>query len=159
MCFYYYFLCVPVFCFDFCVCVFCIVFLGCVFFFCFSLIFFFLNFILNFNRNRQNNMTMKFQDASCPPLAVSVLSSPVEPPSQSLAVSVSSSLDVTVMVRRSTWSSMAMSVALNCSQHLSRAGNTMPRVLAKWTQMHLPSAFVRLSSLTAGLTWLLFPLA
>ena len=32
---------------------------------------------------------MKFQDASCPSLAVSVLSSSVEPPSQSLAVSVS----------------------------------------------------------------------
>ena len=72
---------------------------------------FFLIFILNFNRNRQNNITMKFQDASCPPLAVSVLLSSVEPPSQSLAVSVSSSLDVTVMTRRSTWSSTAMSVA------------------------------------------------
>ena len=32
---------------------------------------------------------MKFQDASCPSLAVGVLSSSVEPPSQSLAVSVS----------------------------------------------------------------------
>ena len=81
---------------------------------CFWLLFFvniFLIFILNFNRNRQNNITMKFQDASCPPLAVSVLSSSVEPPSQSLAVSVSSSLDVTVMTRRSTWSSTSMSVA------------------------------------------------
>ena len=68
-------------------------------------------FILNFNRNRQNKITMKFQDASCPPLAVSVLSSSVKPPLQSLAVSVSSSLDVTVMTRRSTWSSTAMSVA------------------------------------------------
>ena len=46
---------------------------------------------------------MKFQDASCPSLAVSVLSSSVEPPSQSLAVSVSSTVDVTVMTRRSTW--------------------------------------------------------
>ena len=71
----------------------------------------FLIFILNFNRNRQNNITMKFQDASCPPLAVSVLSSSVEPPSQSLEVSVSSSIDVTVITRRSTWSSTAMSVA------------------------------------------------
>ena len=35
------------------------------------------------------NITMKFQDASCPSLAVDVLSSSVEPPSQSLAVSVS----------------------------------------------------------------------
>ena len=35
------------------------------------------------------NITMKFQDASCPSLAVGVLSSSVEPPSQSLAVSVS----------------------------------------------------------------------
>ena len=52
------------------------------------------------------HVTMKFQDASCPPLAVSVLSSSVEPPSQlqSLALSMSSSLDVTVMTRRSTWS-------------------------------------------------------
>ena len=47
---------------------------------------FFLIFILNFNRNRQNNKAMKIQDTSCPPLAVSVLSSSVEPPSQSLAV-------------------------------------------------------------------------
>ena len=64
-------------------------------------------FVLNFNRNRQNiNITMQFQDALCPPIAVSVLSSSVEPPPQlqSLAVSVSSSLDVTVMTRRSTWS-------------------------------------------------------
>ena len=76
---------------------FCIVFLGLLFFI----------FVLNFNRNRQNiKITMKFQDASCPPLAVSVLSSSVEPQSQlqSLAVSVSSSLNVTVMTRRSTWS-------------------------------------------------------
>ena len=35
------------------------------------------------------NITMKFQDASCPSLAVGVLSSSVEPPTQSLAVSVS----------------------------------------------------------------------
>ena len=35
------------------------------------------------------NITMKFQDASCPSLAMGVLSSSVEPPSQSLAVSVS----------------------------------------------------------------------
>ena len=35
------------------------------------------------------NITMKFQDASCPSLAVGVLLSSVEPPSQSLAVSVS----------------------------------------------------------------------
>ena len=77
---------------------------------CFLLISFFL-FNSNFNRNRQNIITMKFQDASCPPLAESVLSSSVEPPSQSLAVSVSSSLDVTEMTRRSTWSSTAMSVA------------------------------------------------
>ena len=71
--------------------------------------FFFLIFILNFNRNRQNKIKMKFQDASCPPLAVYVLSSSVEPPSESLAVS--SSLDATVITRRSTWSSTAMSVA------------------------------------------------
>ena len=35
------------------------------------------------------NIAMKFQDPSCPSLAVGVLSSSVEPPSQSLAVSVS----------------------------------------------------------------------
>ena len=35
------------------------------------------------------NITMKFQDASCPSLAVGVLSASVETPSQSLAVSVS----------------------------------------------------------------------
>ena len=35
------------------------------------------------------NIAMKFQDASCPSLAVGVLSSSVEPPSQYLAVSVS----------------------------------------------------------------------
>ena len=35
------------------------------------------------------NITMKFQDASCPSLAVGFLSSSVEPPSQSLAVSAS----------------------------------------------------------------------
>ena len=81
---------------------FCNVFLG-VFFY----IFFILD--LNFNRNRQNIITMKFQDASCPPLPQSVLSSSVEP--QSLVVSVSSSLDVTAMTRRSTRSSTAMSVA------------------------------------------------
>ena len=56
----------------------------------FVAVFFFVNmfliFILNFNSNRQNDITMKFQDASCPPLSVSVLSSSVEPPSQSLAV-------------------------------------------------------------------------
>ena len=71
-----------------------------VFSFFFVDIFFILN--LNFNHNRQNITTMKFQDASCPPLAESVLSTSVEPPSQSLAVSVSSSLDVTAMTRRST---------------------------------------------------------
>ena len=115
--FFYYFLCVPVFCFEF-LCVFCIVFLGCVvvvfillFFVVVFLVIFIFIFILNFNRNRQNNITMKFQDALCPSLAVSVLSSSVEPPSESLAVSVSPSLDVTVMTRRSTWSSTAMSVA------------------------------------------------
>ena len=51
---------------------------------CFILIFFY--FILNFNRKRQNNIIMKFQDASCPKIAASVLSSSVEPPSQSQAV-------------------------------------------------------------------------
>ena len=35
------------------------------------------------------NITMKFQDASCPSLAVGVRLSSVEPPSQSVAVSVS----------------------------------------------------------------------
>ena len=63
--FFYYFLCVPVFCFDFFVCV-CIVFLGCVVFCCSFLLIFVINIILNFNRNRQNNITAKFQDASCP---------------------------------------------------------------------------------------------
>ena len=59
--------------------IFFIVFPGCVVFCCFFDIFIF---VLNFNHNRQNiNITMKFQDASCPPLAVSVLSSSVEPPS------------------------------------------------------------------------------
>ena len=102
----------PVFCYFLCVFFFCIVFLDCVVFCCcFLLIVFLLFFILNFNRNRQNNITMKFQDALCPPLAVSVLSSSVEPPSQSLAVSVSSSLDVSVMTKRSTWSSTAISVS------------------------------------------------
>ena len=91
--------------FDF-LCVFVMYFLVCFLFY----IFFILN--LNFNRNRQNIITMKFQDASCPPLPQSVLSSSVEPPSQSLVVSVSSSLDVTAMTRRSTRSSTAMSVAL-----------------------------------------------
>ena len=69
------------FCFDFFVLFF--------FLYCISwliLIFFFLIFILYFNRNRQNNIAMKIQDTSCPTLAVSVLSSSVEPPSQSLAV-------------------------------------------------------------------------
>ena len=102
--FYYFFVCTR-FCFDFSVC-----FLYCISWLCwFLLLIFVIFFILNFNRNRQNNITMEFQDASCPPLAVSALSSSVEPPSQSLAVS--SSLDVTVMTRRSTWSSTAMSVA------------------------------------------------
>ena len=82
---------------------------------CFLLLFFinifFFIFVLNFNRNRQSNITMKFQDASCPHLAVSVLSSSVEPPSQSLAVSVCSSLDVTVMTRRDPWSLTEMFVA------------------------------------------------
>ena len=96
--------CLLVFWFDF-LCVFVMYFLVCVFF----LIFFILN--LNFNRNRQYIITMKFQDASCPPLPQSVLSSSVEPPSQSLVVSVSSSFDVTAMTRRSTRSSTAMSVA------------------------------------------------
>ena len=105
--FFYYLLCVPDFCLDFCVC-FCIVFLVCC---CCFFLFIFFNFILDFNRNQQNYITMKFQDASCPPLAVSVLWSSVEPPSQSMAVPVSSSIDVTVMTRRSTWSSTAMSVA------------------------------------------------
>ena len=76
-----------------------IIFVCCFFLFCFFLCIvflvlyflvdidiFFLIFILNFNRNRQNNIAMKIQDTSCPPLAVSVLSSSVEPPSQSLAV-------------------------------------------------------------------------
>ena len=71
----------------------------------------FLNFYFKFQSQSTNNITMKFQDALCPPLAVSVLSSSVEPPSQSLAVSVSSSIDVTVMTLRSTWSSTAISVA------------------------------------------------
>ena len=72
--------CLFVFCFDF----FCIVFL--VLYFLVDIDIFFLIFILNFNRNRQNNIAMKIQDTSCPPLAVSVLSSSVEPPSKSLAV-------------------------------------------------------------------------
>ena len=73
-----------------------------IFLYCFLVLYFlvdidifFLIFILNFNRNRQNNIAMKIQDTSCPPLAVSFLSSSVEPPSQSLAV-----------FRRSTWSSV-----------------------------------------------------
>ena len=75
---------------------------------CFLLLFLLISFFifnLSFSGNRQNVITMKFQDASCPPLTESVLSSSVEPTSQSLAVSVSSSLDVTAMTRRSTWSS------------------------------------------------------
>ena len=86
--FFYYFLCMfPFFVLMLFVCVFFfIVFLGCVVCCCCFFVNMFLIFILNFNRNRQNNITMKFQDASCPPLSVSVLSSPVEPPSQSLAV-------------------------------------------------------------------------
>ena len=81
--------CLLVVCFDF-LCVYFVLYFLVVFsvFRCFLLMRFI--FILNFNRNRRNNITMKFQDASCPPLAVSVLSSSVEPPSQSLAVSVSS---------------------------------------------------------------------
>ena len=163
MCFFYYFLSVPVFVLSFlCVVLYCTSLLCC-FLLLFFVNIFSLIFILNFNRNGQNNITMKFQYTSCPQLAVSVLSSSVEPPSQLLAVSVSSSLDVTVMTRRSTWSSIAMCLLRKTvSQHISRAGNTMPSLLAKWTQMHLPLAFLRLSSLTSGLTWqtwLLFPLA
>ena len=103
---FYYFLCVDCLLFVLIfLCLFCIVFLGCVQCFCCFLLMCFI-FILNFYRNRRNNITMKFQDTSCPPLAVSVLSVSVEPPSQSLTVSVSSSLDATVMTRRSTWSSV-----------------------------------------------------
>ena len=105
ICFFYLFFCLFVcllFVLIFCG-FFCFVFLGCVQ----CSVFFFFNF------NRRNNIIMKFQDASCPPFAVYVLSSSVEPPSQSLAVSVSSSLDVTVMTRRSTWSSVG---ALKLSQ-------------------------------------------
>ena len=112
--FFIIFLCVPVFVLIFCVCFFFVLYFLVVLFVVVVVVFlliFFLIFILNFNRNRQNNITMKFQDASCPPLAVSLLSSSVEPPPQSLAVSVSSSIDVTVMTRRSTWSSTTMSVA------------------------------------------------
>ena len=102
-CAFYYFCVFLLFVLIFCVFFFRIVFLGCVQ--CFLLFFVhFFFFILNFNRDRRINITLKFQDPSCPPLAVSVLSSSVEPQSQSLAVSVSSSLDVTVMTRRSTWS-------------------------------------------------------
>ena len=110
MCFLLFFCVFFFFCSDF-LCVFYIVFLGCVFFFFFFFVVIFFIFNLNFNRNRQNIITMKFQDVSCPPLAESVLSSSVEPPSQSLAVSVSSSLDVTAMTRRPTWLSTAMSFA------------------------------------------------
>ena len=126
---------------------------------CFLLLLFAIFFIfnLNFNRNRQNIVTMKFQDTSCPPLAESVLSSSVEP--QSLAVSVSSSLDVTAMTRRSTWSSTAIPVAQNpfSTSFTCRQRNALSS--SKWTQMHLPSAFLRLSSLTSGLTWLIITLA
>ena len=98
MCFFIIF-CLLFVCFDFLCCYFfCILFLGCVCFLCVDIFFIY---ILNFNLNQQNNITMTFQDASCPPLAVSV-----EPLSQSLAVSVTLSLDVTVMTRRSTWSSV-----------------------------------------------------
>ena len=74
--------CLGFFCFYF----FCIVFFFLVLYFLVDIDIFFLIFILNFNRNRQNNIAMKIQDTSCPPLAVYVLSSSVEPPSQSLAV-------------------------------------------------------------------------
>ena len=96
------FLCVFLYCISWLCCVVCIFFVD---------IFFIFN--LNFNCNRQNIITMEFQDASCAHNreAESVLSSLVEPPSLSLAVSVSSSMDVTAMTRRSTWSSKAMSVS------------------------------------------------
>ena len=66
MCFFIIF-CVLFVCFDF-ICIFC-----CIVLYTFCIF----------------NITMKFQDASCPSLAVGVLSSSVETPSQSLAVSVS----------------------------------------------------------------------
>ena len=56
MFFFNYFLCIPVFCFDFSVCVFVFYFLVVLFF------------VVVFCYYRQNNITMKFQDASCPPL-------------------------------------------------------------------------------------------
>ena len=59
------------------VCLFLLIFV-CVF--CCCIVLYFLYFL---------NITMKFQDASCPSLAVGVLSSSVEPPSKPLAVSVS----------------------------------------------------------------------
>ena len=83
------------------------VFFGCLVF----VVDFYVVVFLNINCNQQINITRKFQDALCPSLAVSVLSSSVEQPSQSLAVAVSSSLDVTVISKRSIWSSTAMSVA------------------------------------------------
>ena len=104
------FFCVLFVCFLFDFCVFFVMY----FWLCVCCVFLLISFFifnLDFICNRQNIITMKFQDASCPPLAESVLSSSVEPPSQSLAVLVSSSLDVTAMTGRSTWSSTAMSVA------------------------------------------------
>ena len=68
---YIFFCCFIIFCVLF-VLIFCV-------FFCFIVLYFLYFF----------NITMKFQDASCPSLAVGVLSSSVEPPLQSLAVSVS----------------------------------------------------------------------
>ena len=56
---------------------------GCLFLF----LLFYLFIFFYFDRNQKINNTMKLQEASCPSLAVSVLSSSVEP--QSLAVSVS----------------------------------------------------------------------
>ena len=55
----------------------------------FGCLFVFLYIFLYFDGNQQINNAMKFQEASCSSLAVSVLSSSVEPPSQSLAVPVS----------------------------------------------------------------------
>ena len=59
------------FCFDFCcffVMYFLVVLLLIFFFFFFFLLMSFFIFSLNFNRNRHNIITMKFQDTSCPPL-------------------------------------------------------------------------------------------
>ena len=143
LCFFFFF-----FWFDF-LCVFVMYFLVCVFFY----ILFILN--LNFNRNRQNIITMKFQDASCPPLPQSVLSSSVEPPSQSLVVSVSSSLDVTAM-------SVVDGDVCCVKPFLNIFHVPATRCPVFWRnglKMHLPSAFLCLSSLTSDFTWLIFPLA